>query len=143
MTPTDGITGTEDTKSKSLSLALHGTIPYVSYQKGDSVYVKKNTSGTSWEDVGGSIDDKVNIYRFAIDNNGIPYVVYKNKDTEFLSLKRYDSSTRKWVYVSKDFVKIPTDHLSMAIDNNGIRYVAYGAKTGGGPVHVRKFKAHP
>ena len=142
MTPTDGITGTEDTKSKSLSLALHGTIPYVSYQKGDSVYVKKNTSGTSWEDVGGSIDDKVNIYRFAIDNNGISYVVYKNKDTEFLSLKRYDSSTRKWVYVSKDFVKIPTDHLSMAIDNNGIPYVAYGAKTGGGPVHVKKFKPH-
>ena len=136
MTPDNGsgVGGTID----QLFLALHGDKPYVAYQKGNEVFVKKHTSGTTWVDVGGVVHDDVETFRFEVDKNGIPYILYKDEDTEKLSLKKHNGS--EWVFVSEDFVEIAEDYISLAIDRYGVPYVAYGNNDG--PVYVRKFLKH-
>ena len=76
-------------------------VPYVTFEdyyedSSNSIYEYKvmmmKFNGASWEKIGESVTGDVDELAMAIDSNDIPYVLYKDYDSEMASVRKYEIS---------------------------------------------------
>ncbi len=103
----------------------------------------KYTETSGWENVGSaSISAGDAKYcKIAIDNNGVPYVVYKdNANSLKATVMKYSSGA--WNLVGNagfSTENAEASHTSIAIDSNCIPYVVYQKYSGSYKATVMKF----
>lgn len=128
-----------------ISLAIDSDgIPYIAYIESENVepihlgeVTVKKFDGSIWETVGieGVSDDEGTYPSLAIDNNGVPYIVYINVITHWLGytfnpvVKKFNGSS--WVDVGQITIDPPyywfthENNITITIDAQNVPYVSY------------------
>ena len=139
--------GFSEGQAENISLAIDGSgTPYLAYRddiiSGSSFRATvKKFNGTNWVGVGLRGFSAGNAYftSLAIDNNGTPYVAYRDdSNSKRATVKKFNGTS--WVDVGSAGLSAgEVSYTSLAIDNNGTPYVAYRDHSNSLKATVMKF----
>jgi len=83
--------------------------------------------GASWEPLGAdslSVDN-INLYAFALDSKGMPYIFYTDQYTNKVTVKKFDGDD--WQTVGTEGFASAEEELSIALDSSDTPYIFYSA----------------
>ncbi|WP_423149068.1 gliding motility-associated C-terminal domain-containing protein [Rubrolithibacter danxiaensis] len=145
-----GNPGLSDGSAAYTSIAVgSNNIPYVVYQDGASfnkVSVKwyKSSTGT-WEVAGteGFSAGSADFTAIALDQNNIPFVVYRDASLNYKAVvKKYNSSAKNWETIGAEgFSQGSIAYITIAINKDNIPYVSYRDDINSNRITVKRYNS--
>lgn len=109
---------------------------YMVYRENDGFACVQRFNGTSWEFVGpsaGFSTGACTATRIALDQHGVPFVVYRDLIRETIDVKKFNGTS--WELVGTAGFPGKVEYPDIAIDRNNVVYVSYTDFMGGVQTH--------